>query len=131
MNRLSIITIICSVLLLNACGEKENQLRITVGEGVDKSRISIRKEVLGSILQTTVFDGHNQYPVPNGYGENEWYFSYRDSLKAVLGHLKTNQHDGHWYKFKFIKEGNRYFVDAKIEGVSDLHEKIELKPVSQ
>lgn len=89
--------------------------------------VSIKMEVLASIPMTQIYTGQNKFDIPNGYGENEWYFTYKDSLQGYLRHIKTNRNDNHIYLFHFYKKADKYFVDVNIKGVSPLQKKIELK----
>jgi len=84
-------------------------------------------EVLASVPSTEIYNGEKIFKIPNGYGENEWYFSYNDSLTGYLRHIKTNRNDRHNYRFYFYESNDKYFVDITITGVSKVDATIELK----
>ncbi|TFF34831.1 hypothetical protein [Mucilaginibacter psychrotolerans] len=117
-----------SSLLLNACGGT-NALDIRFGKGVNKSDVKIKMEVLGDaeIPLTQIYTGEKEFKIPNGYGENEWYFTYKDSLKGYFRHFKTNANNTHTYRFSIRKANNHYYVDADIIGVNDLKKSVQLK----
>ena len=78
-----------------------------------------------------IYTWQKKYNIPNGYGENEWCFTYKDSLQGYSRHIKTNRNDKHIYVFYFYREADKYFVDVNIKGVSPLQEKIELKKITK
>ncbi len=114
-------------MLFSACNKKDNHLTVSVDKFINKQDIKIKMEVLASIPVTEIYDGKKQWEIPNGYGENEWYFTYKDTLHGYLRHIKTNRNDNHAYKFTFYKEDERYFVDVSIKGDSPLQQIVELK----
>ncbi|MDR2206207.1 MAG: hypothetical protein LBE36_08655 [Flavobacteriaceae bacterium] len=57
-------------------------------------------EVLPTIEKTIIYDGTIKNDIPNGYGENDWYVTYEDSLKGYFRHIKTNRNDNHKYLFR-------------------------------
>ena len=83
-------------------------------------------EALGSNTpKVLVYDGHKQYEIPNEYGENEWYFNYKDSVYAYFRHIKTNRNDGHNYSYNFIKSDGKIQVEINIDGVSEIKKVID------
>ena len=106
-----------SFILLSACYQQNNQLKLSFDNTIQKQDVKIRMEVLGSVPMTTIYNGQKQFDIPNGYGENEWYFTYKDSLKGYLRFIKTNRNDRHTYKFSFREENGNYFVDVDIKGI--------------
>lgn len=105
-----------SLMLFIACTPKKNQLQLSFDNTIHKQDVKINMEVLGSIPMTTIYNGERQFDIPNGYGENEWYFTYKDSLKGYLRFIKTNRNDKHTYRFSFHEENGQYFVDVDIKG---------------
>jgi hypothetical protein len=84
-------------------------------------------EVLGSIKKEIIYNGENFFEVPDGYGENEWYFSYRDTLTGYLRHIKTNRNDHNHYMFQFYEKEGECFVKVNIAGSSSLEKVIKLE----
>lgn len=115
------------ILLFIACNKSHNQLQLSFDNTIHKQDVTIKMEVLGSIPITEIYNGKRQFEVPDGYGENEWYFTYRDSLKGYSRFIKTNRNDKHDYNFSFHEENGNYFVDIDIEGVSSVKTRITLK----
>lgn len=99
---------------------RKNSTNIQFDENINKKKFKIKMEVLGSEPLTTIYDREEWYPVPNGYGENEWYFSYKDSVKGYMRFIKTNGNDKHNYNFKVYQKDGRIMVDAAIEGVGGM-----------
>ena len=128
MIKYSIIILFNFVLIIMfSCSGRKNHLELAFSSDIDSSRIHIRMEVLGSVPVTQVYDGKKEFIIPNGYGENEWYLVYNNTLKAYFRQFKTNRNDVHKYRFHFYKNNNRYFADVDITGRSDLKRQIELK----
>lgn len=110
-------------VLLCGCNKK-NTLNLNFSENMKKSDFKIEIKVLGSTLpKKVIFDGENEYQIPNEYGENEWYFKYKDSMLAYFRHFKTNSNDIHNYNYFFKREGNNVFVIINIDGVSKMNNK--------
>jgi len=122
-----IILSLITCILFNSCLNKKNSIEINFSNEINKADVSIKMEVLASIPITEIYTWQKKYNIPNGYGENEWYFTYKDSLQGYSRHIKTNRNDKHIYVFYFYREADKYFVDVNIKGVSPLQEKIELK----
>lgn len=106
---------------------KNNKLNLSFDEKFKKEDIQVKMEVLASIPETLVYNGERKFKIPNGYGENEWYFNYKDSLNGYLRHIKTNRNEKHNYFFYFYYKNGKYFVDVDIEGANPLKKTIELK----
>ena len=121
-----IIICILSVILFTIYSD-QNRLDLTFGDGIRKQDIRVRMEVLGSVKMTEIYNGSKEFDIPNGYGENEWHFSYSDSLQGYIRHFKTNRKEKHDYNFSFFKENEQYFVGVNIEGDQTLKDTIELK----
>ncbi len=113
-------------MLFSSCLNKKNTLKISFSGEIDRADLRIKMEVLVSIPVTQIYNGQKEFDIPNGYGENEWYFTYKDTLSAYTRHIKTNLNDKHTYQFNFYKEKGKVFVDIDIQGISPLKEKIEL-----
>lgn len=118
---------IVPVLLILSCANKNNKLKLLFAKDIQKQDIKIRMEVLGGVPGTEIFNGQTKYSIPNGYGENEWYFSCHERLKGYLRHIKTNANDSHEYNFSFYKNKEKVFVDVDIKGDSPLKATVELK----
>lgn len=114
------------LLSLYSCN-KGNTLKINFEQGIDRSATEVKMEVLASVPMTTIYNGKDQFTIPNGYGENEWYFTYNDTLRGYVRHIKTNRNDKHIYHFKFYTEGKKFFVGIEIKGDSPLKTQVELK----
>lgn len=112
-----------------ACN-KSNNFKLNINKGIENHDIKIKMKVLGSIPITQIYEGKNQFTIPNGYGENEWYFFYTDSLQGYLRHIKTNQNDQYSYEFSFFKANGKYFVDVNIKGNEPIKKRIELNAKS-
>ena len=125
VDRFIFLSIMC--MLFNSCMSRKNSIEISLSDEIQKMDVSIKMEVLASIPMTQIYTGQNKFDIPNGYGENEWYFTYKDSLKGYLRHFKTNRNDNHIYLFQFYKKADKYFVDVNINGASPLQQEIELK----
>ena len=118
----TIISLFCGL-----CTNKNNRINVSFSNAINSKKVIIKMEVLASIPIVEIYNGQQQFEVPNGYGENEWYFTYDDSLSGYLRHIKTNRNHKHNYYFNFYKVNNKFFVAIKIEGISDVVTKIELK----
>lgn len=102
--------------------EKRNNLELKFSETLDKSNFKIEMEVLGNdFSKVLIYDGNKQYTIQNGYGENEWYFNYKDSLFAYFRHIKTNRNDSHNYNYNFIEKNGKIQVEVHINGVSKMN----------
>ena len=110
-----------------SCNNKSNQLKLNFDTSINKHDVKIKMEVLASVLITEIYNGEKEFNIPDGYGENEWHFYYRDTLQGYLRYIKTNLNDKHIYKFNFYNENGKYFVDVDIQGFNPVKEKIELK----
>ena len=126
-NIITVIPFLIICMFFNSCSNKGNKLKVSFSNGIDKADVRIKMEVLASVPITDIYDGQKEFDIPNGYGENEWYFTYKDTLQGYSRHIKTNRNDKHNYVFSFYKENEKCFVDIKIEGISPLQENIELK----
>lgn len=113
--------------IVSSCSRENNQLDLTFDSATTRHDVKIRMEVLGSVPVTEIYNGNTEFAIPNGYGENEWRFTYKDTLQAYIRHFKTNRNDRHSYKFTFREEKGKYFVDVDIKGASPLKLKEELK----
>jgi len=122
-----IILSLITCILFNSCLNKKNSIEINFSNEIDKENVVIKMEVLASIPIKEIYKEQKKFDIPNGYGENEWYFTYNDTLQGYSRHIKTNRNDKHTYVFNFYREAEKYFVDVNIKGVSPLQEKIELK----
>lgn len=102
--------------------EKRNNLELKFSETLDKSNFKIEMQVLGrDVSKVLIYDGNKQYTIQNGYGENEWYFNYKDSLLGYFRHLKTNRNDCHNYNYNFIEKNGKIQVEVHIDGVSKMN----------
>ena len=102
--------------------KKRNSLDLKFSETLDKLNFKIEMEVLGSdFSKVLIYDGNKQYTIQNGYGENEWYFNYKDSLFAYFRHIKTNRNDSHNYNYNFIEKNGKIQVEVQIDGVSKMN----------
>jgi uncharacterized protein YprB with RNaseH-like and TPR domain len=119
--------IIMSMMLFSGCANRDNKLELGFDSTIKKEAVNIEMEVLGSIPKTTIYDRGKEVKIPNGYGENEWYFLYNDTLKGYIRHIKTNRNDNHNYKFSFYEKNEQCFVDVEITGISPLTKTIQLK----
>ena len=107
-----------------SCGKK-NSLELNFSEQLKDVDFKIEMRALGSnIPKKVIYDGSKKYEIPFEYGENEWYFSYKDSVYAYFRHIKTNRNDGHNYNYNFIKEGDRIKVEIIILGVSKVNRSV-------
>jgi hypothetical protein len=112
-------------LTLFSCGKK-NSLELKFSEPLNKLDFKIEMKALGSNTpKALVYDGHKKYEIPNEYGENEWYFNYKDSSYAYFRHIKTNRNDGHNYNYNFIKKDGKIQVEISIDGVSEFNRVID------
>lgn len=108
-----------------SCGGK-NLLELNFSESLNKRDFKIEMFALGSNTpKTLIFDGKNQNTIPSEYGENDWCFSYKDSLYAYFRHLKTNRKDVHSYNYNFIKNNDKIQVEIRIDGISKLNKIID------
>lgn len=124
--KLRFILILSVIMHMMACNRSGNKLVVKVSSPLNSADINISMEVLASVPKTVVFDGMEKRKIPDGYGENEWFFTYKDTLHAYLRHIKINRNDKHIYRFTFYQEDGKYFLKANIEGDSPLQKVIEL-----
>lgn len=103
-----------------------NELKIDFEPGINESIVKVKMEVLASYSMTTIYNGSRQFKIPNGYGENDWYFIYNDTLQGYLRHFKTNRNDNHYYYFRFYSKSSKILVDVEIKGDSPLKKTILL-----
>ena len=122
--RLMLHSLFC--IFLSACNYKANQLNLRFDRAILKQDVRIRMQVLASVPITEIYDGKSQFTIPDGYGENEWFFTYEDSLQGYFRHMKTNRNDQHRYNFTFHQVNGKFFVDIDIKGISPLSERVEL-----
>jgi hypothetical protein len=112
-------------ITLFSCGKK-NSLELKFSEPLNKLDFEIEMKALGSNTpKTLIYDGNKQYNIPNEYGENEWYFNYKDSAYAYFRHIKTNRNDGHNYNYNFIKKDGKIQVEISIGGVSEIKKVVD------
>jgi hypothetical protein len=112
-------------LTLFSCGKK-NSLELKFSEPLNKLDFKIEMDALGNNTpKALIYDGHKKYKIPNEYGENEWYFNYKDSSYAYFRHIKTNRNDGHNYYYNFFKKDGKIQVEITIDGVSDIKKVVE------
>lgn len=116
-----------SVMIFCSCNNKSNKLKLNFDSSINKHDVKIKMEVLASVPITEIYNGEKQFNIPDGYGENEWYLYYRDTLQGYIRYIKTNQNDKHTYKFNFYNQDGKYFVDIDIKGYNPVKYKIELK----
>lgn len=105
---------------------RNNELILTFGNGIQKNDVRIELEVMGYVRKTTIYRLGQQETVPNGYGENDWTVTYKDSLAGHFRHIKTNRNDYHKYDFKFYQRDTSIFVDVSIKGIGEFYETIKL-----
>jgi len=112
-------------ITLFSCGKK-NSLELQFSEPLNKLDFEIEMKALGSNTpKTLIYDGNKQYNIPSEYGENEWYFNYKDSSYAYFRHIKTNRNDSHNYNYNFIKKDGKIQVEISIDGVSNIKKVVE------
>ena len=112
--------------LFSGCNMRRNSLKIEVKDMIAND-IEVRMEVLGSCPMTEIYKHERESSIPNGYGENEWYFIYQDSMQGYMRHVKINRNDKHDYSFLFHAEDEKILVDVTITGASPIKQQIELK----
>lgn len=127
MKKTNKILILLSFIALLSCKHKTNEFFLTCDRTIKKENVKVKMEVIASLPIAYVFDGTKEFNIPAGYGENEWYIIYKDSLHAYFRHFKTNRNDRHIYKFNIHCLNGKYFVDIDIKGVNTLKETLELK----
>jgi hypothetical protein len=112
-------------ITLFSCGEK-NSLELKFLEPLNKLDFKIEMEALGSDTpKALIYDGNKEYEISNEYGENEWYFNYKDSIYAHFRHIKTNRNDIHKYNYNFIKRNGKIQVEINIDGVSRINSVVD------
>ncbi|MES2765245.1 MAG: hypothetical protein V4642_05220 [Bacteroidota bacterium] len=71
---------------------------------IDAKFLKIEMSIWGTdYIDQTIFDDFKIYKIPEGYGENDWYLSYKDSLWASFRHFKTKNWRDELYQFHFFK----------------------------
>lgn len=107
---------IAIVTLLTGC-HNEDALRLEFQPSELQEDISIYLNVVGASNKSQlVYNGFQQLSFRTDFGENDWLFTYDDSLKARYRFIKTNRHDHHDYTFRFVKENGAVYVIARVEG---------------
>jgi len=112
-------------ITLFSCG-KRNSLELKFSEPLNKLDFKIEMEALGSNTpKALIYYGNKEYKIPNEYGENEWYFNYKDSIYAYFRHIKTNRNDSHTYNYNFIKRNGKIQVEINIDGISKINSVVD------
>lgn len=112
-------------ITLFSCGKK-NCMELKFSEPLNKLDFKIEMVALGSETpKALIFDGVKDYKIPNEYGENEWYFCYKDSIYAYFRHIKTNRNDGHNYNYNFVKRNGKIQIEINIDGVSEVNKVVD------
>jgi len=114
-----------SLLTIIGC-KRNNELKLTFGEGIDRRDVKIELEVKHSLPKTTIYRLGQLEAMPNEYGENDWTITYKNSLIGHFRHIKTNRNDFHKYYLKFYQRDTSLFVDISIKGISELNKTIIL-----
>lgn len=121
--------LLCTFIFLSSCSKKNN-LELIFADSLNKKDFKIEMEVLGSnTAKKVIFDGKKEYNILKEYGENEWYFTYKDSLYAYFRHFKSNRNDCHNYKYLFSKKNNTISVEIAIDGISKVKRNIIFTPI--
>jgi hypothetical protein len=111
--------------MLFSCTSK-NTLTLRFDNNVNKKDVRISLEIPPYLPLTQIYDGEKQFEIPNEYGTNDWYFTYKN-LKGYRQHFKTNRRNKHNYTFVFKELNGKYFVDMDIKGVNDIKRTVELR----
>lgn len=114
-----------SLLTMIGC-KRNNELKLTFSEQIEKYDVKIELEVKHTIPKTIIYALGHQKSVPNEYGENDWTITYKDSLAGHFRHIKTNRNDTHKYSFKIYQRDTSVLVDISIKGISELNKTIIL-----
>ncbi len=104
-----------------------NRISVTTNNDLDSDLIIIDLSIQGTRhINKAIFHGGTKQSIPKGYGENDWYLSYNDSLFTVFRHFKTNNWHDHDYHFHFYKSDDKTLCDVNIAGPDPLNQTIAI-----
>lgn len=111
-----------------SCSNKNN-LATHFENGLNPKDSKIELEIIYSSPKLTIFCDSVIHEIPNGYGENDWTLSYKDSLYCKFRHFKTKEKANHNYMFKFERKGDGILCQISIDGLNKYENSIVLDTV--
>ncbi len=121
-HRKVIIIVCCSVIIYPFIRiglthfTNQNSLDVTSSKDINIQNVKIELSVWGtSIVDQVMYQNGSSLTVPEEYGENDWYLSYKNKFIAFR-HFKTNKREDHNYKFHFFIEKDSIKCRVVIEG---------------
>jgi len=115
------------ILLLNIGCSKSNTLEVVVSENFNANDFKIELIIIYSTPLITVYENNKIRTIPDGYGENDFIVSYKDSLCARIRHFKTDEEEKHNYKFRFYEKKGDVCCLIEIIGLCDMKEFVKLE----
>ncbi|MCG2615712.1 hypothetical protein LZZ85_15535 [Terrimonas sp. NA20] len=121
------VSLYTGLLFVSAGCKTKNSFLLTVDPPLKIEQVQVKLEIIYHVPLTTIFNGSLYQPVPDGYGENDWQFIYRDSLVGGTRFIKTNRNDHHDYTCRFFEENGVYKVAFRAKGIGTFSDTVELK----
>ncbi|MEN8123350.1 MAG: hypothetical protein ABFS35_23635 [Bacteroidota bacterium] len=127
MKKIIIYIVIGIIVIFNACNKK-NHFDANFKDGLNPKDFKIELRIIYSTPRLIIFENGLAKNIPNGYGENDWIITYKDSVCYRIRHFKTRGKEPHDYSFQFYKEENNIYCQIEISGINNLKRTVLLKP---
>ncbi len=94
----------------------QNTFKVTASKDINIQDVKIELSIWGTdIVDKVMFENGSSETIPEEYGENDWYLSYKNKHTAFR-HFKTNNRADHNYNFHFYEENDTIKCNVEIEG---------------
>jgi hypothetical protein len=94
----------------------QNSLEITASSDINIQNVKVELSIWGSdVVDKEIFKNNTTSRIPEEYGENDWYLSYKNNHGAFR-HFKTNNRADHDYDFHFYRENDIIKCRIEIDG---------------
>ena len=118
-----VIIIVCSLVIMYPLIQigfshftNQNSLEVTTSKDLNIKNVKLELSIWGTdVLGRVMYQNGSAQTIPEEYGENDWYLSYKNKHIAFR-HFKTNNRADHDYKFYFYRENDTFKCKVDIEG---------------
>jgi hypothetical protein len=94
----------------------QNSLEVTTSTDLNIQDIKIELSIWGSdVVDRVMYENGSIEIIPEEYGENDWYLSYKNKHTSFR-HFKTNNRADHDYDFHFFEENDTVKCKINIDG---------------
>lgn len=120
--------VIVIIIIIVSCNKK-NDFDIKFDKNLDSKDFKIEVENFYAFSKKVIYEKGLLYEIPDGYGENDWTLTYKDSVFCTFRHFKTRENVKHSYFFNFSLKEDKICCHVKIIGLDKFDDNIVLDSI--